>query len=474
MQPKELRWFRSLKPNPDKPRQALLEHYDPRANSSIRIISRENDFGVYEYAAADHHVHLFKYILSKTDEERCFHEKPLGGLPQKPRFDIDIKRKDLPSGEDDLMIFGSALRDKVIDNLILVLQDSGVKLSIEDNIRVYSSHREDKYSSHVIVTGYYHANCDDARGLYERVVADDEHLNKFVDRAVYDRDHSLRMLWCRKTAAGITKQQEKIFVYRGLQYTSLPGRTRPGNIEYNLLREFEESLIGFTSACRALPSYAIPKQHLDCDDLPENVCEEMFTMMNNTLPDAPFIITGVCGNLVKLKRIGPSFCEHCNKIHNSMTPFLFLSQKDNRIYMRCALAPKGKHTFLGVLKNEFVSELYNISYISDLVDEIESSGKIDIHEYESKIQSFQTVYSDIRNTPLFIEQKESAPFAVLGVTDPVVVVVEKEIGDVQRKNAAPVMRKSNTRKRLKIITDERTMKESEQRLMLKLSQQVKK
>lgn len=383
----QVRWFYRLKPQKDREAFGLLDHYSPYKNQSIRIISKENEYGVYEYAAFEHHVALFKYLLSKDESNRIFHEVPLGSLPQKPRFDIDIKKKDLPP-DTDFMRYGSVLRDRLLTNVICVLQDSGVTIRPEKNFLIYNSHKEDKYSSHVLLSGYYHANCDDALGFYEKVVMGDAELQRFVDRTVYHKGHSLRMLWCHKTGQQVVKQQEKVFRFRGqsiVHETSIL-TAKAKNMQLVLLKEFEESLISFISGCKALPCYAQPRREFNLPDLPESVSEEMLKALLRKIPDAPFVISGVKGNLVELTRLAESYCELCDKIHHRMTPFLLVHRGE--IELRCGLAAKGKRVCLGPLSNEAQCTLSSKSYIPGLIREIEGSESIDIDIYEKKLQSY--------------------------------------------------------------------------------------
>lgn len=384
MNRKQVRWFSHLKHEPEQPSRALLDHWRPAVNNSIKVISRQNEYGVYEYTAFDNHIDLFKYVVACSEANRCFHEVPLGNVFQKPRFDIDIKTKALPEGVADVMAFGHQLRLRLLERIVVVLNAAGIKLDPAKHFLLYNTHRQEKYSSHILIDGYFHADCEDALGFYEKVVGDDEQLQKYVDRAVYHRNHSLRMLWCRKTGVGKAKTQEMEFEFDGRfwQHETLP------NEEYkiSLLRQFEKSLITFTSQCLALPPYATRKKRYDAPDIPEEVCKEMFSMMQTKMEEAPFEITKIEGNLVSLQRYAPSYCSMCDKVHNRMSPFLIVTA-EKTVYLRCALAAKGKRIELGSLSPQMEALLIEHTYASELIDEIEKEYEKDQQEYEARLAS---------------------------------------------------------------------------------------
>jgi hypothetical protein len=379
----------------------------------LKIVSRQTSYDVYEYAVFDNHVSLFKYIVSRKDEDRIFHEVPLGPLPQKPRFDIDIKKSDLPSGIDNLIEFGTILRDRLISRVTDVLKKDGIELNIQKQLFLTNSHREDKYSSHIIVHGYYHANCDDALGFYEKVVDGDEQLQKYVDRTVYHKGHSLRLLWCRKNDQVVAKTYENRFLFNGIEVEQVvAARTE----EMRLLRIFEASLITFVSGCRALPSYAKPKPIYNDIDIPEDICQEMMDLLTNKYGEAPFTVAGVDGSLVKLTRHAPSHCELCDKIHHRMTPFLLISH--GMVQLRCGLSVN-KKVLLGSLSEKSQAVLYTKNYAVKIIEEVNERSKIDKSCYENKLIEYNLISvpsekdSDKRVLPPtpFAGKERATPFA---------------------------------------------------------------
>jgi len=266
------------------------------------------------------------------------------------------------------------------------------------------------------------------------------------------------MLWCTKLDVECWKEQEDSFLFQGMTIIHSVQKQRTRNLEQ--LRQFEESLIGFVSGCKALPSYAKPKKQFNEEDLPDAICEEMLSLLQQKIPDAPFVISGVKGRLVSLKRTDPSYCELCDKVHSRMTPFLLVTNKG--VELHCSLAAKGKKIELGQLSQEFVQRTIQYSYIDEMLD----NGTFDVDLYEKKLHSFGLVPEEGGSRPErkkeseplpFVEKKkESAPFACLGET-------------VAVTTSLP----TSKRKKITLVPSQKSEFRSDRELMLALSQRCR-
>ena len=154
-----VRWYSYFKSKEGTFRYAVMDQYSSNQLLKMFVISYPTEYGVYKYAVMRDHVELYKYIERLPERCRIFHEVPLEFSPQKPRFDIDICENDLPEGtEDNLFDFGEKLRETLLQRISETLLEDGIVINPEENFLIYNTHRKGKYSSHVIIYGYYHTD----------------------------------------------------------------------------------------------------------------------------------------------------------------------------------------------------------------------------------------------------------------------------------------------------------------------------
>jgi hypothetical protein len=153
---KKVEWFEGLFSDieRDSLRNALIVSWSYHDHSEDKTYRLYTTFKSYlEYG-------MFSMKLSP--HERCFYEIILGEGSQKPHFDIDIDT----SKE---YIAGEIIKDDLIDNIIRLLQERKVNLTVND-ILLFTSHGADKQSYHVIVNNYCHANNIEARAFYDALM----------------------------------------------------------------------------------------------------------------------------------------------------------------------------------------------------------------------------------------------------------------------------------------------------------------
>lgn len=394
-------WFRKYKKD-NVGSYSLCNHYSKTSLKSMVIVSRPTEHGVYEYAAFQNYTKLYIYLNSLREEDRILHDVPIHNFLQKPRFDIDINAK----GIENVMSFGDNLRNRLLDRIAKELENLEVPFSPERNLLIYNTNRKTKYSSHIIVPGLVHTNNRQAREFYDKVVEGDEELMEYVDRAIYDKNHSLRLVGCTKRDSEVCKVLEREFVFRGRTFRhELP--FIPDDDVHERLALFSESIICHHTACMVIPDYYIENSKYNSNPMPDAESDEMIKLMICKFgEDPPFIFKNSSGNMVWLKRTRTSYCEVCERSHEAKGPSLQRSS-DGSVYFHCRRAEKHKKIYIGKVD---VPEHVHSAVTSFLEDNLEDVG---ISEWEGLLlQEF------IENVPTKLEEKEdeiTAPVEMEGV-----------------------------------------------------------
>lgn len=297
------------------------------------------------------------YIRPITDPHRCFYEIIIGDFPQKPHFDIELSRKD----HEDIFdtINPESVKDEVIAALLEVLEGKGVKLDLTRDVLLYSSHGRDKISFHIVVDNYCHCNNVEAKQLYQKVVAKlPAHLTALrpavLDHAVYSKKQQFRMLGSQKFGSGRKKVFHKDWTFRG-QPVSYRYVESPENPQHEYLMQLESSLVSNTGMCLMLPTF-----FEEGDTRPDNyeykeISPETATRAIQLLADYagmtpddkrfPYQLLDIKGSIIVLKRLRPSMCRICSRVHENENPFLFVIEET--VYFHCRRAPGNKKLYVG-------------------------------------------------------------------------------------------------------------------------------
>src|SRR4029077_9657986 len=224
---------------------------------SMEMVGKDRNYR--NYAVFNSHIDLFECIKARAHEYRRLHEIVMGGRCQKPRFDIDIEREDLPEGVDDILEFGDVIKDRLIAAIIDVLAQSGIKINLTKNVVVCSSHSHDKCSYHVIIDGYIHGSSEEAQAFFEeiaKVIEEPSITLKYIDDKIYSDNHGFRLLWCHKIKSPRIKIFNTSFTYNGDEYTH-QFRSKVRDENHLALMMLEASMVTFISGCDILPIYEL-------------------------------------------------------------------------------------------------------------------------------------------------------------------------------------------------------------------------
>lgn len=303
-----------------------------------------------KFAAFDSYIELYKYQNVIEKEKKNFYEIIFGEFPQKPHFDIDIKETDIEKCVD-IDELAESVKDNLIECVIDVCESVGVKLNISNDILLYQSHTNhthdtQKRSFHLVVHHYCHADNRQALGFYEKVT---ERMNKeyaiYVDHSVYSSKQNFRLCEHQKLYSGRPKILKNPMIYHGksidhvfdidfnYEYKIDPEKAK----ELLKLETLKESLVSWTADCEYLPSFQSEEERRK-----KNSYDEMGDLSPETINEAellisrgnfPFVVRDVKGSIISLKRLKPSFCKICERVHEHENPYLLVI--DDNVYFYC-------------------------------------------------------------------------------------------------------------------------------------------
>lgn len=326
--------------------------YDDYTSSELRgklVVSYETDRGTRVYTLCNSHADLYRLVKETPEVERRYHEITPQNSTQKPRFDIDIHRDDLPPGVE-LEAFGELVKDRVITAVASLLLERGITLDLRGDVGLYTSHGPLKRSFHVIIHGYSHPTSLEALAFYELV---HQRLpggsGRYVDRGVYSSNSSLRLLWSHKLNDVRLKRWQATYNYLGSRLeTSLPQVPRDDD-HLNLI-VLGLSLITFTSGCQMLPPFALvkPRHNLVEAEMDTTTLEEAAQLLQTRF-GVTFEVESTKGSLIALRRLQPSYCDVCQRLHQGDNPYMWVV--GDILYFHCRRAPREQRQLLGRLSN---------------------------------------------------------------------------------------------------------------------------
>lgn len=256
---------------------------------------------------------LYNYIQSTPVENRCYFEV-IFNRRRKPYFDIDIPAKEVNDN-------GVNIINTLITSLIKVLNRLySININISDDILIFSSNGEDKYSYHVIVDNYCVLDNTQCKIIYQEVIKLlPDNIIGYIDNAVYNSTQQFRMLWSHKPNSTRIKIMNTEWRYNNTI------------IRYNITEPKEQlkhSLITLCDKCRpleeintSLPIKSFPAETYDVADIK--------SMLNDEVK-----IRDIRGNIVILQRVKPSYCVICNRMHDRENPYLLILNGKVRYYCR--------------------------------------------------------------------------------------------------------------------------------------------
>ena len=290
---------------------------------------------------------FFHYQSSNNNfpqDLKCFYEVIDGARYQKPHFDVDIDINQLQTTYNINNEDVNQVTDNIISTLILSCIDIYDRINIQRDVLIFTSHGDRKKSYHVIIDNYCHENNIQAKEFYRRVmkmfgIKTHDRYKEFIDPKVYSKTQQFRMCGSHKMdAIDRTKLFKGKFTVDNVDYTNKECVSIRIGDEYEYkLRILKNSLISYCENCEEMPKYEVEigencKSGIpDDEEFVGHCMDEMYKKLG--CEENTFAFVNVTDNIIILKRNKPSYCELCNRIHESQNPFL--SVRDGKIYWYC-------------------------------------------------------------------------------------------------------------------------------------------
>lgn len=368
------KWYYRLKPKNNK--DGLFSEYTRSSLINHLIVcwnykKPENRKSYRLYTAFDDYVEFARFYIKIQHKDRTFYEIILGERGQKPHFDIDI---------EDPLVDGDKVRDALISAIISVLADKNIIGCLED-FCVFTSHSNNnnnsknyKRSYHIVLNKWYHANNIEAKAFYLDVIERvHPQYHAYIDPKVYSPTQAFRM-------PASTKRDKNRFkiLHTEWTYTNNNNNTNnetknqeqqvkfrfpeePEDSNHQLAMTLETGLVGFVNNCKSLPAFTLPEtihQYEEADDVtPEeakaalNLVAKVGKVTVNS-KRFPYKLMEIEGPFVTLKRIKPSCCKICKRIHEHENPYLLIIGEERSVYFCCRRSADNKKLFLGNLNDK--------------------------------------------------------------------------------------------------------------------------
>lgn len=406
----------------------------------IRMVDTEGYNHFTRFEMFDKLMHLMNRI---EDRFRNFHEVILGNYSQKLRFDIDF---DYNSDSDpNLELYKSyevlvsciqacynvlANPHSHANTINLLEYPQSVENFdvyiinlfefIDKHVIVCTSNRHFKCSYHVIIDGFYALNSIHVKAVADMIISRiPEHFKHYIDSGVYKSFQHLRVL-------GGTKQyilpdgRKKFSVLEYVRnipdicelvlknnfkdlFDKFPKEfkyKKYDSVEYYCKKEnyyhlFKNSLISFTIGCKPL-NYVPEKKTYAITKIPKHIIEEAIKQFKKYLSenslDFKFLISGVKDGIVTIRRLRPSLCPICSRIHDSENPYIYVLERkklegivnlsDYYFYYNCRRHDNTvKNLKFGVVSSKIGLEQYKNYFSTELLENKNTEWTIqDINE----------------------------------------------------------------------------------------------
>lgn len=284
------------------------------------LICQELNFR--KYALFKNFAEFSKFYHKTPEEERCFYEMLKIDSPRKPYFDIDL----------------DSSKDFDIVNFVEVIKRF---LGKKIKILVFTSHTEKKKSFHVVVDNVYFETLEEIRYFYDKISEEvDINQRSFLDKSVYKSVQQFRIIGSHKYYKKNTKVLQESLSYNYKIPKRFVGKQIP-EFNYNL----SLSLISNTNYCKPIFGFkrkkevntSLTQQGVATEEDVTKVLDAFFDKYDKARVDFKFL---ECkennGNLlIVLRRLTPTFCEICERIHENENPFLICVGQYKQIYFYC-------------------------------------------------------------------------------------------------------------------------------------------
>jgi hypothetical protein len=373
--------------------KGLLERHEYSIGNLI--VSRVNEKG-YQFRLFDDFLEFSKYFIKIPDIKRTFFEEILENTPQKFYIDFDATTNEI-SLEDSLILILNIRNN--LRNFIYSLTSQYFP------ILVFTSSGETKISYHIIVDGICVSNSKQNKYLFNKFY-DQLDDKRFIDTTLMKSKQQFRIVGCTKIGKNRYKRLCDLSIDKNGNVWDYPNDIKES--KERLIHMFQCSLITATQTCLYLPDFEIPnKKYSISSNLSINIndeivdkCIEMYRktyeMKQNDI--LPFYTTNVVQDedsiaMILCKRISPSYCKVCNRIHEHENPFIVIYGDDYSVIFGCRR--NDEKLFLGNIKTKELDLPSSLEYSE--INVLESLTNFKLKQIPSTHRKIRILENDIIN-----------------------------------------------------------------------------
>lgn len=375
-----MKWYHFLKNNGQERGAALLDYetYEPTNLIVLQKLNHHN-FGKFR-----NYLDFAKYMIKEVPEnKRCFYETVFGTTSQKPYFDIEFfthsdNPQDLVIPEKEADESVSCLVSCIYEELKVITEsflteakkDNPLKLNLS-HILVFTSHKENKKSYHVIVEGFNFSDYKENKEFHDRVIRRmPECWKNIVDHVMYKSLQQFRIVgntkWQSNRYKTLNEELTLNFTGRKGWIPKLPVESE----EHKMILLLEASLITQTCDCLHIICKPPEKETFFSKEIkettegfnpltPEDITEALklcykYAGLEFRDPRFPYsylrtVEDNGTSSLILLKRLRPSTCAICNRVHENENPFLIIYGTERDVYLDCRRNSENKKLHVGKL-----------------------------------------------------------------------------------------------------------------------------
>ena len=318
-----------------------------------------------------------KYFFGQLDEEKCFYEMMREQDGRKPYFDIDI---------DDISFDSDSMLEEIKNTIIDMI---GKKIKI----LIFDSSTETKLSFHIIVDDVYLQSYKELLTFYDKVEEKlSEENKKYMDRCVYKSVQQFRITGSHKFMKNNIKKLREDLTYR----FSIPKRIKTEIGKFNYL--LAASLVTNVSSCRVLCGFqhVVKEENINFSgSANEGDIEDVMKMFYEKYSYGDFSFQECKeknGNLlIVLRRLNPTYCEICKRVHESENPFITVTGDFRNVVFYCRRTDEKdsrEGDNLGCLGAPDYTDISSLS--PPIIDEMDKKEPIKNNIPENKDDSMHT------------------------------------------------------------------------------------
>lgn len=377
-----MRWYTYLKSNDqeNKKEKALLE-CEILEDTNL-VVAHKMIF--MQFGRFNSYLDFAKYMIHNTiPEQRCFYEMIFGNKSQRIYFDIEFFTRQetsdiqniVPENEADESI--RVLCQCILEELKNILQTENPLRLNESHILVFTSHKDHKKSYHIVVEGFCVNNFKENKEFHDRVV------KRFPSQWHHIIDHSMYKSLQQFRIVGNTKYENNRYKVLNEELTLSPygngwiPKVEPDSDNHKLILLLESSLISHILSCIMLPSIIDEEKEvtyrnrnspttthspLSSQDIRKAIelCYK-YAGLEYGDPRFPYSYLSTVedngiSSLILMKRLRPSTCAICNRVHEHENPYLIICGDNRDVYLDCRRNADNKKLYVGSLGGNPVIE----------------------------------------------------------------------------------------------------------------------